>query len=86
MTAVQSANLTELCCRNIIACGTNIALVTGAFDGMISNLSMGTILGANLDIRNFDPFFINGIKIGIILDPPHMLKNVRNMFASHRGF
>ena len=87
LTAEQSASLTRLCCQNVFQCGENIDLVSCAFNGMATNLSMCTILKANLDLNNLDPFFdIEGKKVGIVLDPPHMLKNVRNMFGTHKIF
>lgn len=56
-----------------------------AFDGLIVNRKMCKLLGANLNI--FSPsFIINGHRIYIILDIPHMEKLIRNALGKLKLF
>lgn len=64
---------------------TGAHLVSIAFDGLTSNFSACRILGASFDIENLHPFISNpenNQQIAIVLDPPHMLKLLRNALAS----
>lgn len=64
---------------------TGAYLVSIAFDGSSSNFSACQILGASFDIENLHPFISNpedNQEIAIVLDPPHMLKPLRNVLAS----
>lgn len=60
-------------------------LISMAFDGLSTNFSVCETLGASFDIGNIRSFIINpsnGNKIYIVLDPPHMLKLIRNCLAA----
>lgn len=64
---------------------TGAEVVSLTFDGAPSNISMANNLGANLNISNlkvsfFSQYFSN--EIVIFLDICHMIKLVRNLFAS----
>lgn len=64
---------------------TGAYLVNMAFDGLTTNLSTCVLLGASFDIDNIRPFIMNpanGKKIFLVLDPPHMLKLIRNCIAA----
>lgn len=55
-----------------------------AFDGLKTNFSACEQLGASFKIENFKPFLTDSVtkrRISIVLDPPHMLKLVRNTLA-----
>lgn len=60
-----------------------IALV---FDGLSGNFTTCTLLGASFNVfKDFRPFIINPIneeKVYIILDPPHMIKLIRNCIGT----
>ena len=62
-----------------------VRVVGLTFDGLQSNFAMASLLGANLNVHNMKPFFphpITGQNVYVILDPCHMLKLTRNMFAT----
>lgn len=64
---------------------TGAYLMCVAFDGLRSNLSTWESLGASFDLHNLQPFIRNpstNSKIAIVLDPPHMLKLLRNCLAA----
>lgn len=64
---------------------TGSFLLSMAFDGLKTNFSTCAALGASFDIENIRPYIINkanGRKIYIVLDPPHMLKCVRNCLSA----
>lgn len=56
------------------------------FDGLIANIRTCNLLGASLNVdKDFRPYIldpINGHKLYIIFDTPHMLKLVRNCIGS----
>lgn len=71
--------------RCLWATGLNILNIT--FDGLATNRSMCGSLGACFQPQNIHPFIeLDGKNILVILDPPHMLKLVRNSFASRGQF
>lgn len=64
---------------------TGAWLMSIAFDGLRSNFSTCEHLGASFDLQNLQPFVPNpdkNSKIAIVLDPPHMLKLIRNCLAA----
>lgn len=67
---------------------TGVKIESITFDGLISNIASGRILGADFD--NDKPFFpcptFPGRLIYIILDAAHMLKLARNCIASKQLF
>lgn len=69
--------------RDVIAeiSKTGATITNMAFDGLIMNFTTMEALGASFEAEDFRPYFENpydGKIIRIILDPPHMLKLVRN--------
>lgn len=83
LTAIEKANLLR---EIIIAITTlDVRVLSITFDGLISNITMCNIFGANFDVDNCKPYFIlpnDEHKIYIILDPSHMEKLARNCIAS----
>lgn len=64
---------------------TGAILTSIAFDGFKTNFSACQHLGASFDVEKFRPFLIDertNRRISIVLDPPHMLKLVRNCLAA----
>lgn len=64
---------------------TGAYLMSIAFDGLRTNFSTCEALGASFDLQNLQPFILNpknNSKIAIVLDPPHMLKLLRNCLAA----
>lgn len=64
---------------------TGAILLSIAFDGLNTNFSSCVSMRASFDIGNFKPFLIDSAtnrRISIVLDPPHMLKLVRNCLAA----
>lgn len=75
--------------KAVTECGVTISVIT--FDGHPCNIGMCELLGANLSVFSdeFRPFFdhpLNGNKIHIMLDPPHMEKLVRNALGTRGIF
>lgn len=66
--------------------GTGAEIISLTFDGAPSNISMANILGANLkNGENLKTYFLHPCtkeKIFVFLDMCHMLKLVRNIFAT----
>lgn len=68
--------------ENIFPIGVHILNIT--FDGLAANRPMCESLGASIDVNNMQPFIeIDGERILIILDPPHMIKLLRNVLGKH---
>lgn len=60
---------------------TGACLLTIAFDGLSTNFTTLQSMGASFDINDLKPFILNpetNQKIFVVLDPPHMLKLIRN--------
>lgn len=73
--------------RDVIAKvnSTGACLMSISFDGLATNFSTCEALGASFDLQNLQPFISNpekNSKIAIVLDPPHMLKLIRNCLAA----
>lgn len=67
---------------------TNIIVTSITFDGAASNISMANFLGANLNDSHLQTFFlhpITGEKVYIFLDACHMVKLIRNCFATKKN-
>lgn len=65
--------------------GVRTTVIT--FDGLSTNITSMEQLGANFDLDNLRPYIINPFderKIFIMLDPPHMMKLMRNYIGSLR--
>lgn len=63
-----------------------VRVVNITFDGLNTNFSVCTKLGASFNERDFRPYFpdpVDGHTIYIILDPCHMLKLWRNILAAN---
>lgn len=87
LTANERANLLLLALELLHESQAEVTSIT--FDGMISNVSMCKILGANFNLgSNFAPFFLHLIKkkIFVIWDPCHILKLIRNTLAETGDF
>lgn len=85
LNALQKKEMLEKIIKVVSTCGIKISNLT--FDGLATNISMCSQLGANLDVmsHDFQPFFknpINNENIYVVLDPCHMAKVVRNTLAS----
>lgn len=64
---------------------TGAYLMSISFDGLSANFSTCEALGASFNVQNLQPFILNpenSSKIAIVLDPPHMLKLIRNCLAA----
>lgn len=62
---------------------TNACLVSVSFDGLPVNFAVCRTMGACFDLDNMKPYILNnGNKVVIVLDPPHMLKLIRNCLAT----
>lgn len=83
LTKIQKKDLLSKVISGVLETGIKISNITS--DGLASNFSTFSSLGANLDIfsSQFKTHFCNdkGEKIHIILDPAHMIKLVRNTLA-----
>lgn len=63
--------------------GLSITVIT--FDGLSTNITAMELLGASFDLNNMKPYIRNPIdnsKIFIMMDPPHMIKLMRNYIGS----
>lgn len=79
LTAEERGEITKAVITSLDSCGIQIIALT--FDGITSNISMCKYLNNNNIFDNFlHPTY--GYKIPIILDACHMIKLVRNTFAS----
>lgn len=60
---------------------TGACLLSIAFDGLSTNFTTLQSMGASFDINDLKPFILNpetNQKNFVVLDPPHMLKLIRN--------
>lgn len=79
ISAEVKANIIKSCLHKLNE--TGIIIKTLTFDGAINNISMTSLLGANLNYCDLKPNFkdpSNGENVHVILDPCHMVKLVRN--------
>lgn len=76
----EKAGMILMALKELSAIGIKVIAIT--FDGLSNNFSTCTLLGANFNVdRNFKPYIMNPYtneKVFIILDPPHMIKLIRN--------
>lgn len=76
----EKAAMILLALKELTAIGIKVRAIT--FDGLSNNFSTCTLLGANFKFgSNFQPHIINPYTkepVFIILDPPHMIKLIRN--------
>lgn len=69
--------------KAITEIGVSIAMLT--FDGLSTNISAMELLGACFRLNDMKPYIrnpVNDKKIFIMLDPPHMIKLMRNYIGS----
>lgn len=78
LSKVDKASIIKDAILEIDRTGAN--LITIAFDGLITNFSAFEHLGAPFNKEAFMPYILdnNNRRISLVLDPPHMLKLVRN--------
>ncbi|EFN84445.1 THAP domain-containing protein 9 [Harpegnathos saltator] len=84
LSGAERANLLKQCLL-VLHEANDIVSVT--VDGAASNISMLNNMGANLSTDNLVPYFYHPISkhcIFILLDACHMLKLIRNAFASKK--
>lgn len=66
-----------------------VKLLTITCDGHPTNISVNEMLGGSYDINDLRPYFTNPENESLIytfLDPPHMLKLIRNYLGSRKIF
>lgn len=84
LQAHEKAALVLVVLRALTEIGLKIIALV--FDGLISNFTTCTLLGACFDtFKDFRPYIINPIskeKVYIFLDAPHMLKLIRNCIGT----
>lgn len=83
LTGEERANLLKQCL--LVLHEANIHITSVTVDGASSNIAMFNKMGANLTVQNLKPYFNHPVttdKVFILLDACHMLKLVRNAFAS----
>lgn len=78
LTKIEKANLLSESIHEIEKTGAH--LVSIAFDGLVTNFAAFEHLGASFKLEKFEPYIFDEFKkrISLVLDPPHMLKLVRN--------
>lgn len=88
LTAVERCNLVSECFHFIKT--LDIEIVSLTFDGAASNIGMAKELGAVMDYNNLNPTFPHPtnkeLRVHVILDVCHMLKNVRNVLGAKKIF
>lgn len=85
MTGTERGNLLKKAIELISETGAHVHSVT--FDGTNVNTTMCTSLGANFDLSNPKPYFINPTtkeKVYTFYDPAHMIKLIRNTFGDRK--
>lgn len=83
LTGAKRANLLKQCL--LVFHESNVHITSVTVDGAASNIAMLNNMGANLRIKDLKPYFDHPAsqeKVFILLDACHMLKLVRNAFAS----
>lgn len=79
ISAEVKANIIKSCLHKLNE--TGIIIKTLTFDGAANNISMASLLGANLSYSDLKPNFkdpSNGENVHVVLDACHMVKLVRN--------
>lgn len=85
LNATEKVNMLSKIIRCLWAIGVTILNIT--FDGLRSNRAMCEAFGASFDPFNIKPWIeIDGRKMFVIFDPPHMMKLIRNKLASYGQF
>lgn len=83
LDTIEKSNLIKETIAKINSTGAWLMCI--AFDGLSNNFSTCEHLGASFALQNIQPFIPNpdkNSKIAIVLDPPHMLKLLRNCLAA----
>ncbi|XP_065655015.1 uncharacterized protein LOC101238854 isoform X4 [Hydra vulgaris] len=83
ISGVQKRNFIKMCLKILSEADITIASLT--FDGVLSNIS--NHLGADLSVNSTCTYFPHPVTKKpdyIIMDPPHMLKLIRNTFGMHK--
>lgn len=80
----EKAAMILMVLKTVTEIGVKVIGIT--FDGLANNITTCILLGANFDLdANFRPYIINpdtNAKVFIILDPPHMIKLLRNCIGT----
>lgn len=85
LTGMQKSNLITMCLHLLHEAGVTVASLT--FDGAATNITMANCLGADLSINSSKTYFPHPVTkqpIYILLDPPHMLKLIRNTLGTYK--
>lgn len=85
ISGVQKSNLVKMCLKILEEAGVTITSLT--FDGASANVSMANHLGADLSVNSTCTYFPHPVTkkpIFIFMDPPHMLKLIRNTLGLHK--
>lgn len=86
MQAHEKAALLIIVLKAVAETGVKILAII--FDGLIQNFTVCRLLGASFDIqKDFHPYILNphdGEEVLIILDPPHMIKLIRNYIGQKK--
>ena len=82
LTGCEKCNLVKIALKKLVDVGVHV--VSLICDGPPAHFTMMTELGASLDVKNLQTFFINtedsNRKIHVFVDVCHMLKLLRNNF------
>uniref|UniRef100_A0A2H8TGP6 THAP domain-containing protein 9 n=1 Tax=Melanaphis sacchari TaxID=742174 RepID=A0A2H8TGP6_9HEMI len=79
ISAEEKSNIINSCLHQLHETGIIIKTIT--FDGAANNMSMASLLGANLNYADLKPNFKHPLtedNVHIVLDPCHMVKLIRN--------
>lgn len=85
LSGSQKCNLVQMCLSLLYEVGVTVCSLT--FDGAASNIAMAMCLGVQLSSTCLTPCFSHsstGEFIYMFLDPPHMLKLIRNTLGSYK--
>ncbi|KAL2096821.1 hypothetical protein ACEWY4_006028 [Coilia grayii] len=84
MDATDKANVVRESLSRLYEVGIKVVSLT--FDGLKTNIAMARKLGANINIKDMKPYFPHpedqSQQVHVLLDACHMLKLLRNAFAS----
>ncbi|KYM93955.1 THAP domain-containing protein 9 [Cyphomyrmex costatus] len=86
LNGAERANVIEQVLASLHEVGAKVLNVT--MDGTASNISTARCLGANIAAQDLKPYFIHPQskeKVYIILDACHMIKLIRNSYATSRN-
>ena len=87
LSGSQKCNLVHMCLT--LLCEVRVKVCSLTFDGAASNMAMAMCLGVQLSSTCLTPSFPHpstGEPIHLLLDPPHMLKLIRNTLGTYKVF